>query len=436
MDVQDIVTDEPRIADRYGSLDLLRGIALLGVMLMNIPYMGNTFLAEWPPLPLDLTSPDWLVFLFARLTTEGAARGLFSLLFGAGVLLITSRNGSFARPMNTADVYFRRNLMLIALGLVNIGLLIWPGDILFFYGLSGLLLFSLRKLKPWILILLAVISIDLISTPGTLKAYDTQKKVAEATVAQKLKAQGKTLTDAQKKAIEFKTEFDKSLKPDPQALKEEARTRLSHKPETLIGWSFAKWMEFQGSGLSFYIGIGESAGFMLIGMALFKWKVLTAERPLSLYLALAVIGYGLGSGIRLWRLSIVIPENFSVIHWEGGLLYEPTRLCLSLGHIGLILSLYKLNLWGVAGKGFAALGRMALTNYLMQSAIALILFYGVGVYGLFQWADLWLIGLSIIFGQILFSLLWLKVFQFGPAEWLLRSVSYGRLQPMRKTATA
>jgi uncharacterized protein len=383
-------------------------------------------------LPFDLTQPDWLTYVFAQMTVEGSARGLFNLLFGVGIVLITSCKGSFDLPLNTADVYFRRNLTLLALGVINFSLLLWYGDILFFYGIAGLILFAFRRLDAKILVGLALPVLILSSLPMTFEASDKAEDLRQGLAAEQKLAAQKPLSEAEKAAIERRKAIIKEARPTPDTVKSAYKPALSQDYPTIISWGVGMWMYFGGSGVWLYAIIAESVGLMLIGMALYKWGVLSGERSFKLYIGMAVCGYTIGWASRALILRQMNSVEFLPSIWWRALEYEPHLLAITLGHIGLILTLFKLNVLGLAGQALEALGRMALTNYLMQSLMAAIIFIGFQRINTIGWAASWAIASVILMAQMIFSLLWLRSFQFGPMEWLLRSISYGRLQSWRQ----
>ncbi len=427
------VVDAPRLLDRLHALDLLRGIALVGVMLMNIPYMGNSWLLYQPQTPFSWRSPDWLAFMISDVTIEGSARCIFSMLFGAGVLLITSRDGSFDRPIRTADVFFRRNLGLIALGLVNIGLLLWVGDILFFYGLAGLFLFAFRKLSPRWLLAIAIPVIVLQSLPDLLASESGLDAMRRAPAIEVLQARHVPLSDDQQAILDKKKQVVTANHPAPADMAREAKSRLAGTYPDHSATAFSTWLAVQMGGVRPFVTFGETLGAMLFGMALFKWGVLSGRAPPGVYWAMLLLGYPIGWASRILVLQSELAHNFVMATDWFPLTYELHRYAVAFGHIGLVMLLFRANLWGFVGRGFQALGRMALTNYLAQSAVAAVLFYGLGWYGKLGLAQLAELGLAVIAVQMIVSALWLGVCAFGPVEWLLRSVSYGRLQPWWKS---
>ncbi len=171
---------------------------------------------------------------------------------------------------------------------------------------------------------------------------------------------------------------------------------------------------------------------MLLGMALFKLGVLGGARSLGFYLALAGGGYALGLAVNGAQAVMLWTSQFSSESWAAQTSYELGRCAMTLGHVGLLLSLWKLNALGFVGRALRNLGRMALTNYLAQSAIAGLLFYGLDLWGRLDWWGLWGVAAGIWVFQMVFSALWLRVFSMGPLEWALRWFAYGRPSPLRR----
>lgn len=416
---------------RLESLDLLRGFALCGILLVNIMPMGGLWDGYHPALPATLANPDWSAWIIQHLFFQGAMRGLFTLLFGAGMLLITLRGEDGRGTIQSADVYFRRRMALLALGVFNATALLFPGDILYVYGLSGFLLFAFRTAPPRVLLSVAALLIVLLTVETGVVSYQKaeQMRHGEALVAQGAATPG-TLTEADRSAVAVYRASEAARQPDPQALQDEMAIR-SGGPVGLLKWSVRTWLDYAASSYTITL-VMESVAFMLVGMALFKLGVLTGRRSLVFYLALAGAGYALGlmingaQAIALWR------SQFAADAWASQTSYELGRFSVTLGHVGLVLALWKMNVLGFVGVGLRALGRMALTNYLLQSAIAGLLFYGFSLWGRLDWWSLWAVAAAIWTAQILFSVAWLNSFAFGPMEWLLRWVAYGRPAPLRR----
>ncbi|HEX5169863.1 MAG TPA: hypothetical protein VFW11_11880 [Cyclobacteriaceae bacterium] len=130
---------------RINSLDVIRGIALLGILLMNISGMGLPFSYSDPTIAGGSTGLNLKVWIVNNMLFEGTMRGLFTLLFGAGVVLLTSRLEKSGAGITTADIYYRRILWLLLFGIINVWVLLWNGDILYPYALFALMLFPFRN---------------------------------------------------------------------------------------------------------------------------------------------------------------------------------------------------------------------------------------------------------------------------------------------------
>jgi uncharacterized protein len=176
---------------------------------------------------------------------------------------------------------------------------------------------------------------------------------------------------------------------------------------------------------------------MFIGMAFFKLGILTGESPTSIYIWLSGIGLTFGLWLMHSRLQISIQNGFNAYEFTKDIFFdpfEPGRLLRSLGIYGIIMLLYKSGLFNWLFFIMKAPGQMAFTNYLMQSVICAAIFYGIGfgLYGKLPRIEVYgVVGLIWIF-QIIFSHIWLRYFRFGPLEWLWRSLTYWKIQPMSK----
>jgi uncharacterized protein len=147
-----------------------------------------------------------------------------------------------------------------------------------------------------------------------------------------------------------------------------------------------------------------------------------------------VLGYGIGIPLGMYEVGLTMAENFSAVSIaEADRTYQVSRLAMVFGHLGLLLLIIKSGIFAPLQRAFAAAGKMALTNYLMQTVICVTIFYGFGfaLFSAFERHELYFIVGSICLTQLICSVLWLKAFRFGPFEWLWRSLTYWKLQPMR-----
>jgi len=191
-----------RSADRISSLDVIRGAALLGILLMNIVGFGLPLAYNDPDIAGGADGLNFLTWQITSLFFEGTMRGLFSLLFGAGIVLMTSRAEARDPSIAVADIYFRRNLWLIAFGLVHAWLLLFPADILYRYGVVALFLFVFRKVSPKTLIVLGVLVLATTTMKDIYWNIEENNAQAAATAAQTLLDSGEDISDEQQDAID------------------------------------------------------------------------------------------------------------------------------------------------------------------------------------------------------------------------------------------
>jgi uncharacterized protein len=174
---------------------------------------------------------------------------------------------------------------------------------------------------------------------------------------------------------------------------------------------------------------------MLLGMALMKADVLTGQRTITFYRRLMLIGYGIGLPLTVFSAWAFFAHDFDAIYGVrlGGIPNYIGSVFVALGHVGLVLLVAKTGFAPALAARFRAVGRMALTNYLMQSVVMTSIFYGygLGLYGDVPRFAQMLFVAGLITVQLVASPWWLARFRFGPVEWLWRSTTYGCLQPMR-----
>ncbi|HEY5809431.1 MAG TPA: DUF418 domain-containing protein [Povalibacter sp.] len=423
-------------ADRIGMLDTTRGIAVLGILLMNIVGLGLPDAYEDPTNWGGATGANLAAWRITSLFFEGTMRGLFTLLFGAGALLFLQRHTtqSYGQP-GAMKLYYRRTVLLIAFGLINAYVLLWEGDILFYYGVIGLVLHAFRKLSTrWLLITgLAILAI-----PTVVKIMDRADYIAlqeRAETAESLRESGQPLNAQLRFAIDELRWTNESHKPslDEQEI---AIQQVARGYASAARYFRTRTMYLETYFFSEYI-FAEFLGMMLIGMALLKLGVLTGEASHRTYLAMAWAGYLLGSAVNLWEIQRLESSDFSVpAIMDSYVTYDLGRVLTTAGHVGLIGLLWQSAWFAGAKRQLGAVGQMALSNYLSQSVLCLFVFTGAGLgwFGQLQRYQLYYVVAAIWLMQLLWSSWWLQRFQFGPAEWLWRTLTYGRRPPMRISA--
>jgi len=423
-------------AARVASLDVLRGISLLGILMMNITGFGLLFQAYDNPLADGgAAGIDLLVYKIINVGFEGTMRGIFSILFGAGVVLLTERMEKGGAGIMAAEIHFRRMMWMMLFGIIHWALLLWTGEILFMYSMCGLLVFAPRKLPAKVQIGAGLVLLVCAALFSSLDYKSTIESHDKAVAAEAVQASGKVLTKEQTKAIEDWKASEGHIMPTPGDAAEQRKIHSGSYPDAVAGQLHGSF-EFQWVGAPFWM-IFDVIPFMLIGMALLKWGVLSASKSLRFYLTMALLGYGVGLPLGYYELGVILDSKFTLLGFaEAGRTYELSRLAMVVGHLGIALAMIRTGLFGGLQRALAAVGQMALSNYIAQTLICTMLFYGFG-FGMFSTLarhQLYYVVGSIWLVELVWSSLWLSRYRFGPMEWLWRSLTYWQRQPMRLSA--
>jgi uncharacterized protein len=409
---------------RIAQIDVLRGFAVLGVFWIGVGAFGMPYGAN--ALPTLLGTPSTLnlsIWASTEVFWEGAMRGLFSMLFGASALIYLDQARLERDGVAVVDRFYRRNLTLMLFGITHAYLLLWPHDVLYAYGLIGLFLFPLRRAPALALFLVGV----------ALQAL-SDLEIDWAGLLDGL--QGLTMPADEGIAATSSAESAQFLAWLKLQMEQDLALYRSGYPEIFLAQ--VQEVMTQQSTLFYRRHFFEIGGMMLIGMALYRWGVLSDRAPWGLYLALTLVGLGLGGWLRgadLYQAYLLGFDPLTLVRLEEGSL-DLGRLPVALGHVGLIGLLCH---WGRAPwltGPLAATGRLALTHYISQTLIAILIFYGFGL-GLFGALERWqllILWLVVALVQMGVSVLWLRHFQYGPLEWIWRSLIHGHPQPMRLSA--
>lgn len=421
--------------DRIGMLDTTRGIAVLGILMMNITGLGLPNSYDIPTVwgaesPVDIT-----VWRVMSLLFEGTLRGLFTLLFGAGALLFLQRHAARSTDMQPADLYFRRTLWLIVFGLINGYLFLWSGDILFYYGIAGLVLFVFRNLPTRHLLLVATVLMILQTLISVGEWHEFRETQQQAQAASARQAAGQPLTAADSEALETFSSLEGEWRPSRDYLEAMVSSIRESYASAFSVLSAHTW--FMETEFFFRHGIIECLGMMLLGMALLKLGVLTGKTSSRTYLMMIVVGYAIGLPVNTMEVRTLETSGFApetVV--RTFMTYDLGRIPMTLAHLGVIGLLCRTPWLSGMSRVLAAAGQMALTNYLSQSALCLFIFTGAGfaLYGQLSRHELYYVVAAIWILQLAWSPLWLRHFRYGPAEWVWRSLTYGRLQRLRRAA--
>ncbi|TMI63759.1 MAG: DUF418 domain-containing protein [Bacteroidetes bacterium] len=409
----------------------MRGFVLCGILLMNITGFGLANAYMNPTVSGGSTGWSLYAWITTNMFFEGTMRALFSLLFGVGAFIILDRLSKKDAGIKAADIYFRRLLWMLVFGLIHGYLLLWTGEILYDYALMGLLLFSFRNMAPKKLILIALL-LFAIGTFWTYKDYTGDKKlVADVALAQTKTAQGQELSKELKEATAKWEKIEEKKSPKHV---EEVNTNMRKGYLDLVGYLAPKNLE----GDTFWVyryDLWDIFSMMLLGIAFFKLNILSGGKSYRFYGLMVLLGYAVGLTTNYYEVTSIMSGNFSFLAFSKSYLtYDLGRVGMAVGHIGLIMIFAKLPILGWLKTRIAAVGKMALTNYIMHSLICMVIFTGVGfgMFGKLQRYELYYVVFAVWIFQLIISPIWLKYFHFGPIEWLWRRLSYQYKPPFKK----
>ncbi|HRW63856.1 MAG TPA: DUF418 domain-containing protein [Bacteroidales bacterium] len=402
------------VKERIQILDILRGFAILGILMVNMPMFNSPFSARMGGFELFSSLPDQVSNLFIRFFFEGKFYSLFSILFGIGFYLFLQKKVDEGKSI--IPTFRWRLFYLLLFGILHITLL-WYGDILFFYALFGFTLILFKKksakgIKKWII---ALILIPIVLTGLGVLFISLGKMIPEgaAQIEASFSQQEQHLKNLMEQAI---TAYSSGSFSDIVSV------RLTEWRNTLGGIFFFYPNVFAMFLLGFYIAkkgwlfnIKENKAvfkkmfwyclfFGLIGNLMYtvgmEYSNMTRMTPLTLF---SMIGFGFG-----------VPS-------------------MTLFYISAFVLLLQKGWFTSCLERISYVGRMALTNYLVHSIICTTLFYNYG-FGLYGKINLWqgiIIVIAIYVVQVWYSKIWLKHFYFGPFEWLWRTLSYRKRQVFR-----
>lgn len=401
------------VADRIEAMDVLRGFALFGILLMNLEGFVGPVLASGTGLDPKLVGMDRTVDLLVYVLVQGKFYTLFSLLFGMGFAVMSQRAEQASRPF--AGVYWRRGLVLLALGAMH-ALFVWAGDILMMYALCSFLLLAFRPLPyRWYVWLglgayaMPIGFMFLMGGMGSLLAGTEGWDKAMGEIGTQMQA----LVDNERVAYGSGSYVD------------------------------ATWQRLKSTGI--LLSNITMFGFIAFGLFLLgAWFVRSGAiaRPGEfprMYATLRWVAWPLGLLAMLGSVTLAPTMDFATFNLRVSTAFALqmlANLLMCLGYVAWVMRALASPPWQRSLAWLAPAGRMALTNYLMQSLVCTWIFYGYGL-GYFEqlpraWQPVFAL---VLFGlQVALSRLWLSRFRFGPVEWLWRSLTYAKLQPLRLRA--
>lgn len=406
------------VPQRIGAIDTLRGFALLGILLMNIMIFAMPSIAYYNPTAYSGDAwHDRLTYWTVHVLADQKFMALFSLLFGASVMLITSKMESTGT--SPLRYHYVRNFWLLLIGMAH-GLFIWYGDILTIYALTAFGLYPLRHIPArWQLGL--GLAIFLLPTLGYTGAGGVVPATGAASIAQ-------LTADWQPPETAIQKEIDRYLGPYQPAFVDGP---MAPDPDETVG--AAQGLYYLVLLFDFF---ARTLGMMLVGMALFKLGVLTANCSDTLYRRMLVIGLGVGVPLSVGGLVLHERNGWDVLYspFVGQIPNQLATPFIAAGYIGLSMLWSRTNVLDWLQDGLSNVGKMALSNYIAQSLIATFIFYGygLGLFGSVGRAAQLLVVVAIWGLQIAVSSWWMMRFRYGPLEWLWRSLSLFKPQPLRR----
>jgi uncharacterized protein len=397
-------------SERISSIDVLRGFAVLGILVMNIQSFAMPFSAYFNPTAYgDLTGANYWVWFFSHLLADQKFMTLFSLLFGAGVVLMTSRIE--AQGYRPGPIHYRRTFWLLVLGLLH-AYLIWYGDILVLYAVCGFVVYLMRRQPAGRLLIIGILVIAIGSGISLFFGWSMQFWPPE---------------EIEKFTGDMWQPPEEELAAEVAAYRGGWLDQMSHRVKWALDFhSFVIWIW----------GIWRAGGLMLVGMALYKWGVFAARRSSAFYWKLAIVGLAAGIPTILYGIYRNQASNWDVRYsfFFGGQYNYWGSLLVSLAYIGLVMLACKSPALERVRRPLAAAGRMAFTCYLGETLICTTIFYGhgLGFFGSVDRVGQILITFTVYIFLLIFSMLWLRRFRYGPFEWVWRSLTYWKWEPMRR----
>jgi uncharacterized protein len=389
--------------DRHLSLDILRGLGVMGILAVNAvgfaQPMAGYVSPELSPFPLvgSEAAAWWIVqtFFHYKFVT------LFSILFGVSILLVGGERSDVAR----SALLRRRLFWLLVIGLIH-GALIWFGDILLLYACTGLLVMRARSWPPRRLVGVSIAVLLLGSALAVVPMIVLEGAPLEVR-ARVVSQMGPPAGDT-----------------DIPAAIAAMRSGLA----SATAANFKQWTSLQTASLIIFIW--RTGALMLLGMALFKTGFLTGKARTWVYGLLIALG-AIGLVWTGWENGMKLATSFAKPQALGryNLAYEFMTLPITLGYASLAILLIRSATVRVLLTPLARLGQMAFTNYLTQSIIMTTLFWsgrGLGLFGQLDRVQLWMCVIAIWALQLIWSPLWLARFRMGPLEWIWRRLSYGK----------
>ena len=451
-------------------LDILRGVAILGILLISIREFGGFTNNEQNFFGLNPHGGNYKLFYIISVLFEGKMTALMAMVFGAGLVVFMQKK-EYPAPLAAPDAWIRHQFWLIAFGIFNAFVLLWPADILFRFGVLGILLFAFWRMRSKGLLIAAIICTLIycgkqywyfaddkddhkkytvvmelekkFKQDSTDQAKKDSLNIEKYTVAQiklndSLAKKNDTLNRKQEREKGKWEGTIKGLKYDSSALAAENKAMRTN--SYCKTWSHL--VERSKNKESFWlysIGTWEMAAPMFLGMFLLGIGFFSRRFSPSKYIITAIITLGIGFALAWVRMHYSSIKLFDYAGYVGNQAFPPNQffpienILLATGYASLLLLLLRAKMLNWLWQSLAAAGRLALTNYIIQTIICTFFFYGYGFgyFGRLTQLQLYFMVAEIWMVQIVFSVLWLRYYTMGPLEWLWRCMVYRKWLPWK-----
>lgn len=406
--------------DRHISIDAVRGFAVLGILLMNIVGMGlPTFAYINPTYYGGHEGANMWAWAINYVVADGKMRALFTMLFGASMILIADR-AEGQRP-GPASIHYRRVAWLFVFGMLHAYLLFF-GDILVCYALAGAIVFLFRKWSPKVLIAIGALVLGGLVVKGLIEA-DHLEKLRAAALAPDASEAAKALWAREGFILSPPASLGEAeLKAYRAGFVEavQARAIPAALLQTVVLFGETLW---------------EAIAQMMIGIGLYRLGFFTLGWKTRSYAMVMAVGWGIGLPVMIWLASRLVQSGFEPFAMSRSSYWSSIpRPLIALAHASAILLLVRAGAVPWLMDRLAAAGRMALSNYLGTSIITTFVFcgFGLGLYGHLERYQLYGVVAGIWLLILLWSKPWLARFQYGPFEWVWRSLVRWKVQPFRR----
>lgn len=427
-----------KLTERIKVMDVIRGFAVLGILLMNIPgFSTHEFFLYWHDALKGETTTNGILFKGSMILFDGKMRGLFTLLFGAGLMLFIENKQD--NSIRVADLYFKRMMWMLFFGLIHAYIFLWGGDILYEYAMCGIFAFAFRNMKARNLLFFSLSILAVVIYFSGSAFLERKEKYIEYKQVEKRLQEHKPVNEKQQEVydefVNIKGTFLPFSKEHIHNLTEDI-----YKREVKIKSDYSTLVVKNAEEISvyhtqeFFMDMWESFATILLGMALFKFGFFQEKLNNNIYRVFAFIGVPLGIALSaISVLNMVYTQtglidamenrNFSINH-IGGI----GRIILTVSYASTLILLFRVKWLKSFFALFANVGRMALTNYIMETVLCSLYFFGFGLnhYGVYDAKELVLFVSVIWLIQITYSNIYFRFFEMGPLEWLWKRLTYGK----------